>query len=152
MFVFFKFKHINFNLLLNVRMSWVSYITKGPVEPSSAFQKHWTFNTLIFQKNPMSFFLMILILHVCFIMFSGIPPHVDTHSAFEDTILSLSLGAKVSSQSIVWWFKQHELVQRNSHHRPVGWLFTQRYNSSISLHSQHQSVVLKVQLSIIKVR
>ncbi|XP_015244795.1 PREDICTED: alkylated DNA repair protein alkB homolog 8 isoform X1 [Cyprinodon variegatus] len=24
----------------------------------------------------------------------GIPPHVDTHSAFEDTILSLSLGAK----------------------------------------------------------
>uniref|UniRef100_A0A3Q1HRX3 tRNA (carboxymethyluridine(34)-5-O)-methyltransferase n=1 Tax=Anabas testudineus TaxID=64144 RepID=A0A3Q1HRX3_ANATE len=25
----------------------------------------------------------------------GIPPHVDTHSAFEDTILSLSLGAKV---------------------------------------------------------
>uniref|UniRef100_A0A3B5ASM3 tRNA (carboxymethyluridine(34)-5-O)-methyltransferase n=1 Tax=Stegastes partitus TaxID=144197 RepID=A0A3B5ASM3_9TELE len=25
----------------------------------------------------------------------GIPPHVDTHSAFEDTILSLSLGAKI---------------------------------------------------------
>ncbi|KAM3875264.1 tRNA (carboxymethyluridine(34)-5-O)-methyltransferase alkbh8 [Diretmus argenteus] len=25
----------------------------------------------------------------------GIPPHVDTHSAFEDTILSLSLGAKM---------------------------------------------------------
>ncbi|XP_026155209.1 alkylated DNA repair protein alkB homolog 8 [Mastacembelus armatus] len=25
----------------------------------------------------------------------GIPPHVDTHSAFEDTILSLSLGSKV---------------------------------------------------------
>ncbi|XP_005815060.1 alkylated DNA repair protein alkB homolog 8 [Xiphophorus maculatus] len=24
----------------------------------------------------------------------GIPPHIDTHSAFEDTILSLSLGAK----------------------------------------------------------
>lgn len=32
-------------------------------------------------------------------IFSGIPPHVDTHSAFEDTILSLSLGAKVRSQS-----------------------------------------------------
>lgn len=26
---------------------------------------------------------------------TGIPPHVDTHSAFEDTILSLSLGTKV---------------------------------------------------------
>ncbi|CAI5693904.1 unnamed protein product [Oreochromis niloticus] len=29
----------------------------------------------------------------------GIPPHVDTHSPFEDTILSLSLGAKVRSRS-----------------------------------------------------
>lgn len=34
-----------------------------------------------------------------FMIFPGIPPHVDTHSAFEDTILSLSLGAKVRSQS-----------------------------------------------------
>ena len=25
----------------------------------------------------------------------GIPPHVDTHSAFEDAIISLSLGAEV---------------------------------------------------------
>ncbi|KAF0030531.1 hypothetical protein F2P81_017262 [Scophthalmus maximus] len=29
----------------------------------------------------------------------GIPPHVDTHSAFEDTIISLSLGAKVGGRS-----------------------------------------------------
>lgn len=32
-------------------------------------------------------------------IFPGIPPHVDTHSPFEDTILSLSLGAKVRSRS-----------------------------------------------------
>lgn len=38
-------------------------------------------------------------------MFTGIPPHVDTHSAFEDTILSLSLGATVRSQCIVLWFE-----------------------------------------------
>ncbi|CDQ81421.1 unnamed protein product [Oncorhynchus mykiss] len=31
----------------------------------------------------------------------GIPPHVDTHSAFEDLILSLSLGAKVHLQSVL---------------------------------------------------
>lgn len=36
-----------------------------------------------------------------FIILSGIPPHVDTHSAFEDTIMSLSLGAQVPSQSIL---------------------------------------------------
>lgn len=35
------------------------------------------------------------------IIFLGIPPHVDTHSAFEDTILSLSLGAKVRSQYLL---------------------------------------------------
>lgn len=29
--------------------------------------------------------------------FPGIPPHIDTHSAFEDTILSLSLGAQVNT-------------------------------------------------------
>jgi hypothetical protein len=27
--------------------------------------------------------------------FPGIPPHVDTHSAFEDPILSLSLGSSI---------------------------------------------------------
>lgn len=27
----------------------------------------------------------------------GIPPHIDTHSAFEDTIMSLSLGAQVNT-------------------------------------------------------
>ena len=32
-----------------------------------------------------------------FFVFScaGIPPHIDTHSAFEDEIISLSLGAEV---------------------------------------------------------
>lgn len=38
------------------------------------------------------------------IIFSGIPPHVDTHSAFEDTILSLSLGAKVRSQFLLYFY------------------------------------------------
>ncbi|XP_037632381.1 alkylated DNA repair protein alkB homolog 8 [Sebastes umbrosus] len=33
----------------------------------------------------------------------GIPPHVDTHSAFEDTLLSLSLGAKT-----VMEFRHHD--------------------------------------------
>lgn len=30
-----------------------------------------------------------------FVFCTGIPPHVDTHSAFEDEIISLSLGAEV---------------------------------------------------------
>ena len=29
---------------------------------------------------------------------SGIPPHTDTHSAFEDGIISLSLGSQVCLQ------------------------------------------------------
>lgn len=33
--------------------------------------------------------------------FPGIPPHIDTHSAFEETILSLSLGAQVSSTVLI---------------------------------------------------
>lgn len=30
-----------------------------------------------------------------FTLFKGIPPHVDTHSAFEDGIASVSLGSQV---------------------------------------------------------
>lgn len=30
-----------------------------------------------------------------FILFKGIPPHIDTHSAFEDGIASVSLGSQV---------------------------------------------------------
>lgn len=33
--------------------------------------------------------------------FPGIPPHIDTHSAFEDTILSLSLGAQVNTFQLI---------------------------------------------------
>lgn len=29
------------------------------------------------------------------ILLSGIPPHVDTHSAFEEDLISLSLGSQV---------------------------------------------------------
>jgi hypothetical protein len=31
----------------------------------------------------------------CLLIFAGIPPHVDTHSAFEDPVLSLSLGSSI---------------------------------------------------------
>lgn len=31
-----------------------------------------------------------------FFVCAGIPPHVDTHSAFEDEIISLSLGSEVN--------------------------------------------------------
>lgn len=37
----------------------------------------------------------------CWWSFPGIPPHVDTHSAFEDTILSLSLGAQVNTFQLI---------------------------------------------------
>lgn len=32
------------------------------------------------------------LLDIIYILFKGIPPHIDTHSVFEDPILSLSLG------------------------------------------------------------
>lgn len=32
---------------------------------------------------------------------SGIPAHVDTHSAFEDEIVSLSLGSEVNIQTFL---------------------------------------------------
>lgn len=33
---------------------------------------------------------------------SGIPAHIDTHSAFEDEIISLSLGAEVSAEAFLF--------------------------------------------------
>ena len=37
-----------------------------------------------------------------FTLFKGIPPHVDTHSAFEDGIASVSLGSQVIMY-LLWW-------------------------------------------------
>lgn len=39
---------------------------------------------------------IIIMLTFCFFSYAGIPPHIDTHSAFEDEIISLSLGAEVN--------------------------------------------------------
>ena len=38
---------------------------------------------------------------VYFFHFTGIPPHVDTHSAFEDNIVSVTLGSHVRISSVV---------------------------------------------------
>lgn len=35
---------------------------------------------------------------------SGIPAHIDTHSAFEDEIISLSLGSEVSAEAFFFSF------------------------------------------------
>lgn len=35
---------------------------------------------------------------------SGIPAHIDTHSAFEDEIISLSLGSEVSAEAFFFLF------------------------------------------------
>jgi len=35
--------------------------------------------------------------------YAGIPPHIDTHSAFEDEIISLSLGAEVNLMFMCVW-------------------------------------------------
>lgn len=35
---------------------------------------------------------------------SGIPAHIDTHSAFEDEIISLSLGSEVSAEAFFSFF------------------------------------------------
>lgn len=44
--------------------------------------------------KKIAFFIYIYIyIRYSFLLFQGIPPHVDTHSPFEDTILSLSLGS-----------------------------------------------------------
>lgn len=49
---------------------------------------------------------------LCF--FLGIPPHVDTHSAFEDTIMSLSLGAQVRSHCIKYsQLSVHDINNKN---------------------------------------
>ena len=37
-----------------------------------------------------------------FALFKGIPPHVDTHSAFEDGIASVSLGSQVRTYLLLW--------------------------------------------------
>lgn len=37
-----------------------------------------------------------------FALFKGIPPHVDTHSAFEDGIASVSLGSQVIMYLLRW--------------------------------------------------
>lgn len=49
------------------------------------------------------------------LIFSGIPPHVDTHSAFEDTILSLSLGAQVGISPSACGRNISQQVQRDTH-------------------------------------
>ena len=37
-----------------------------------------------------------------FALFKGIPPHVDTHSAFEDGIASVSLSSQVRMYLSLW--------------------------------------------------
>ena len=39
-----------------------------------------------------------------FTLFKGIPPHVDTHSAFEDGIASISLGSQVIMYLLINFF------------------------------------------------
>ena len=39
-----------------------------------------------------------------FTLFKGIPPHVDTHSAFEDGIASVSLGSQVIMYLLINYF------------------------------------------------
>lgn len=39
-----------------------------------------------------------------FTLFKGIPPHVDTHSAFEDGIASISLGSQVIMYLLINYF------------------------------------------------
>ena len=39
-----------------------------------------------------------------FTLFKGIPPHVDTHSAFEDGIASISLGSQVKMYLLINYF------------------------------------------------
>ena len=39
-----------------------------------------------------------------FTLFKGIPPHVDTHSAFEDAIASISLGSQVIMYLLINYF------------------------------------------------
>ena len=39
-----------------------------------------------------------------FALFKGIPPHIDTHSAFEDGIASISLGSQVIMHLLIIFF------------------------------------------------
>jgi len=43
------------------------------------------------------FDFLLRLLFFSFFFAEGIPPHVDTHSAFEDGIVSLSLGSQVNA-------------------------------------------------------
>ena len=51
----------------------------------------------VFHSN-MNLQSVIIIFHVHFCLFVGIPPHTDTHSACEDGIISVSLGSQVLKQ------------------------------------------------------
>lgn len=79
------------------------------------------------------------------IIFSGIPPHVDTHSAFEDTILSLSLGAQVRSHSIILRFKYlHNLQLTWSR----GTLTTDLWAAGTNVHSS----IIKMKVTHLKIK
>lgn len=41
---------------------------------------------------------------------SGIPAHIDTHSAFEDEIISLSLGSEVSAEAFFFFLFLNQLL------------------------------------------
>lgn len=45
-----------------------------------------------------------VIIRNAFALFQGIPPHVDTHSAFEDEIASVSLGSQVIMYLLINFF------------------------------------------------
>ena len=45
-----------------------------------------------------------VIMRNAFTLFKGIPPHVDTHSAFEDGIASVSLGSQVIMYLLINFF------------------------------------------------
>ena len=46
--------------------------------------------------------LVCFVHNVEYLFYAGIPPHIDTHSAFEDGIISLSLGSQVKHVMPVW--------------------------------------------------
>ena len=45
-----------------------------------------------------------VIIRNAFALFKGIPPHIDTHSAFEDGIASISLGSQVIMYLLIIFF------------------------------------------------
>ena len=81
-------------------------ITISLLPSTGQYDVHCTYVNTVAKAHVFFSAVLIFIVHrfhrsFLFLMTLGIPAHVDTHSAFEDGIISISLGSQVRTDYIV---------------------------------------------------